>query len=316
MKLALKITGGLLALLIVAGAAFITVNRVPDRPVEELTARWAQPPSQFVQIAGMSVHLRDEGPQDDPLPVVLLHGTGASLHTWDGWAQALSQHHRVIRYDMPGFGLTGPEPNADYTIENYVKVLGAVLDERGVKHCVLAGNSLGGYVAWAAAVLAPERIARLVLVDAGGYPYQSASVPLGFKIARTPVLRTLMKDVLPRGLIESSVKNVYGDPAKVTPELVDRYFDLTTRAGNRQALGQRFAQTQPGALAQRVPELNLSTLILWGGQDRLIPLQMGQRFRDEIAGSKLVVFAELGHVPQEENPARTVLAVEDFLAAP
>jgi len=316
MKPLLKFLGAALALLVVAAGTLIALYRVPDRPVEDLKARWAPPPSQFVQIAGMSVHLRDEGPREDPLPIVLLHGTGASLHTWEGWARALKDEHRVISYDMPGFGLTGPSPDANYTIENYVRVLVAVLDQVGVQRCVLAGNSLGGYVAWAAAVLEPGRIARLVLVDAGGYPYESTSVPLGFRIARTPLLRTLMKDVLPRSIIESSVQNVFGDPAKVTPGLIDRYFDLTTRAGNRQALGERFRQTQPGALAERVPEIKVPTLILWGGRDRLIPPSLGDRFQQEIAGSTLSVFEDLGHVPQEEDPAATVAVLKDFLAQP
>jgi pimeloyl-ACP methyl ester carboxylesterase len=316
MRLALKILGFTLALLVVAAGAYIVANRVPDRPVEELKARWAPAPSRFATIAGMQVHLRDEGPREDAEPIVLLHGTGASLHTWEGWTQALKGERRVISYDMPGFGLTGPAPDANYSIENYARVVVAVLDQLGVQRCVLVGNSLGGYVAWATTVLHPDRVARLVLVDSGGYPYQSTSVPLGFRIARTPVLRTLMKDVLPRGVIESSVRNVFGDPSKVTPELIDRYFDLTTREGNRLALGQRFAQTQPGDLAKRVPEIKVPTLIIWGGQDRLIPPDQGQRFNREIAGSQLRMFDALGHVPQEEDPAATVAVFKEFLATP
>lgn len=314
MKLALKFLGLAILLLIALAAAFILANRVPDRPVAELAARWAPAPSQFAEIAGLRVHLRDEGPREDAEPIVLLHGTGASLHTWEGWAAALRGERRVISYDMPGFGLTGPAPDANYTIENYARVVIAVLDHLGVQRCVLVGNSLGGYVAWATTVLHPERVARLVLVDAGGYPYQSRSVPLGFRIARTPVLRDLMREVLPRSVIESSVRNIYGDPGKVTPELVDRYFDLTTRAGNRQALGERFAQTQPGELARRVPEIKAPTLIIWGGRDRLIPPDQGDRFHKEISGSQLKVFEALGHVPQEEDPAATVAAFREFLA--
>ncbi|HUR40382.1 MAG TPA: alpha/beta fold hydrolase [Verrucomicrobiae bacterium] len=316
MKRTLKVLAGLAALLLVLAGGYLGANRVPDRPVAELAARWAPPPSRFEPIAGMNVHLRDEGPREDPLPIVLLHGTGASLHTWDGWVDALKGERRVVRFDLPGFGLTGPEPGANYSIENYARVTAAVLDHLGIQRCVLAGNSLGGYVAWATAVLHADRVDRLVLVDAGGYPYQSTSVPLGFRIARMPVLRTLMRDVLPRGVIRRSLQNVYGDPSKVTPELIDRYFDMTTREGNRLALRQRFAQTMPGVLAERVPELKMPTLILWGGRDGLIPLSQGERFHREIAGSELRVFDALGHVPQEEDPATTVAALKDFLARP
>ncbi|MGB7904619.1 MAG: alpha/beta hydrolase [Steroidobacteraceae bacterium] len=302
-------------LLLVAGAlgaAFIAW-RVPDQPVSALQARWAPPPSQFIAVRGMQMHLRDEGPRDDPLPIVLLHGTGASLHTWDGWTGELARERRVIRFDLPGFGLTGPSPDGVYTIESYVDTVLAVADTLGVQRFVLAGNSLGGYVAWTTAVLHPARVDRLILVDAAGYPFQSQSVPLAFRIARTPILNRLMRDVLPRSVVESSLRNVYGDATRVTPELVDRYFDLATRAGNRAALVARFDQTQPGSLVERVREIRVPTLILWGRRDRLIPLEFGAQFARDIHGSRLVVFDTLGHVPHEEDPAGTVAVVLPFI---
>jgi len=313
MKLALKVTVGILLLLAGAlGAAFIAW-RVPDQPVSALQAKWAPPPSQFIAVRGMQLHLRDEGPRDDPRPIVLLHGTGASLHTWDGWTRELARERRVIRFDLPGFGLTGPSPDGVYTIESYVDTVLAVADALHVQRFVLAGNSLGGYVAWATTVLHPGRVDRLILVDAAGYPFQSQSIPLAFRIARTPVLNRLVRDVLPRGIVASSLRDVYGDPSRVTPDLVDRYFDLATRAGNRAALVARFDQTTPGSLAERVPEIQVPTLILWGGRDRLIPLENGERFARDIQGSRLVVFDALGHVPHEEDPARTLAAVLPFL---
>ena len=313
MTLATKIIAGVLLLVTGAiGAAFIAW-RVPDQPVSALQAKWAPPPSQFIAVRGMQVHVRDEGPRDDAVPIVLLHGTGASLHTWDGWTRELTRERRVIRFDLPGFGLTGPSPDGVYSIESYVDTVLALADTLGVQRFVLAGNSLGGYVAWATAVLHPERVERLVLVDAAGYPFQSQSVPLAFRIARTPLLNVLMRDVLPRGVVESSLRDVYGDPTKVTPDLVDRYFDLASRAGNRAALVARFDQTKPGSLAERVPEIQVPTLILWGGKDRLIPLELGERFARDIRGSRLVVFDALGHVPHEEDPAHTVAAVLPFI---
>jgi pimeloyl-ACP methyl ester carboxylesterase len=294
------------------GAAFIAW-RVPDQPVSALQAKWAPPPSQFIAVRGMQLHLRDEGPRDDPVPIVLLHGTGASLHTWDGWTRELARERRVIRFDLPGFGLTGPSPDGVYSIESYVDTVLALADTLGVQRFIVAGNSLGGYVAWATAVLHPERVDRLILVDAAGYPFRSQSIPLAFRIARTPVLNVLMRDVLPRSVVAASLRNVYGDPTRVTPALVDRYFDLATRAGNRAALVARFDQTTPGSLAERVPEIRVPTLILWGGKDRLIPLEFGARFARDIQGSRLVVFDTLGHVPHEEDPARTVAAVLPFI---
>jgi pimeloyl-ACP methyl ester carboxylesterase len=183
------------------------------------------------------------------------------------------------------------------------------------QRCVLGGNSIGGRVAWETARAMPNRIDKLILVGSGGYPSISTSVPLGFRLARLPVLNRLLEVVTPRSLVEASVRNVYGDPSKVTPELVDRYFDMTVRTGNRRALGQRFAQADFGADAGRIAELKLPTLVMWGGRDRLIPPSDAERFHRDIDGSRLAIFPDLGHVPQEEDPARTAAAVTDFLQA-
>lgn len=309
----MKAFAAIVAAVILLFAGVVAATWAPDRPVEELKARWGPPPSVFLDTAGMQVHLRDEGPRDDPSPIVLIHGTSASLHTWEGWVQALKGRRRVIRFDLPGFGLTGPAPDGRYTIESYVRFTAAVLDKLGVTRCTIGGNSLGGNIAWASALALPARVDKLILVDAAGYPMVSTSVPIGFRLARMPVVNRLMEYTLPRGLIEASVKNVYGDTGKVTPEIVDRYYELTLRQGNRKALAQRFEQADFGAHAQRIRELKLPTLILWGGRDGLIPPADAERFHRDIAGSEGVMFTDLGHVPQEEDPARTVAAVRRFL---
>lgn len=298
----------LIALAVVWGA----MNWEPDRSVAALSSRWAQAPSQMVEVMGMQVHVRDEGPRDDPMPIVLLHGTSDSLHTWGGWTQALVAERRVIRFDLPAFGLTGPHPQGDYSIDAYVRFVLAVMDKLQVKQAVVGGNSLGGQIAWGVAVAAPQRVGKLILVDSAGYPMEPKSVPIGFVIARMPGLRNAMEYVLPRRMVEASVRNVYGQPEKVTTELVDRYFELTLRAGNRKALGQRMDQRLWGD-QDRVQTIKMPTLILWGAQDRLIPLENAKKFEADIAGSRLVVFDALGHVPHEEDAAATVKVVREFL---
>ena len=314
MKTIARIAAGVLSALVLLVGVFVAATWAPDRPVAELRARWAQAPSAFIRVEGMHVHLRDEGPRSDSVPIVLLHGTSSSLHTWDGWARELKADRRVIRFDLPGIGLTGPAPDADYRIERYVRFVAVTLDALGVSRCVLAGNSFGGQIAWETALAHPGRVDKLVLVDAAGYPFQPLSVPIGFRIARIPLLNSLMEFTLPRRLIESSVRNVYGDPDKVTPELVDRYFELTLREGNRRALVQRFAQAPAGIHPERIPGVKVPTLILWGGRDRLIPPSDAATFHRDIAGSRLIVFDKLGHVPQEEDPAATVAVAKQFLA--
>ncbi|GAB2688464.1 alpha/beta fold hydrolase [Aliiglaciecola aliphaticivorans] len=305
--------GSLFLLLVAIYVVLFILFQQPDKTVAELAPTWAPAPSQFIDIGGMQIHLRDEGPKNDPLPIVLLHGTSSSLHTWEGWTQALASQRRVIRFDLPGFGLTGPHPQNDYSIEQYSQTVIDIMNSLGIERFVLAGNSLGGYISWATAVFYPQRVEKLILVDASGYPYQSASVPLAFTISQQPLLKLLVGDMLPRSLVVKSVKNVYGDPSKVTPELVERYYQLTTREGNRQALAARFAQTQPSELINRISEIKQPTLIMWGQEDRLIPVDLGRRFQEEIENSELVIFATLGHVPHEEDPESTVKSVIDFL---
>lgn len=300
-------------LLVLAAGIFIAANWAPEKSVAELQARWAPPPSAFLDVAGMKLHVRDEGPRDDPSPIVLMHGTGSSLHAWDGWADALKAKRRVIRFDLPGYGLTGPSPDNTYGLEKDVAVVIALLDRLGIARCVLGGNSLGGAVTWRTALAHPERVEKMILVDAGGYPSHSTSVPLGFQLARLPGVAWLMQNTLPRSLVEQGWRNVVGDPKSVTPEMIERSIALTQREGNRRALIERFKQRPSGSMAHRINELKQPTLVMWGGRDRLIPPEAAERFHCDIEGSTLVIFDDLGHAPEEEDPARSVAAVKTFL---
>ncbi|PJE42036.1 MAG: alpha/beta hydrolase [Pseudomonas sp.] len=313
MKRVVQISVSLVLLLLISLAAAVAWNWAPDRSLADLKPRWALPPSEFLAIDGMLVHLRDQGPRDDPAPIVLLHGTSASLHTWEGWVAALQAKRRVISLDLPGFGLTGPFPDGDYRMSHYSAFLAHVLDQLQVPRAVVAGNSFGGQLAWQFALDHPQRVERLVLVDAAGYPRNATSIPIGFRLAQIPALAPLMANLLPRQMIEASIRNVYGDPSKVSDELIDRYYELTLRAGNREALRQRFIQAEAGQGFTRIAELKVPTLIIWGGRDELIPPDNAERFKRDIQGSRLVLFDDLGHVPQEEDPARTVAVLMGFL---
>ena len=318
MSLLLRLFG----LLLLVSALALPMMQAPDRPVETLVARWAPPPSEFLDLNGQLVHYRDVGPRGDPAPIVLLHGTSASLHTWEGWSKALRGQRRVISLDLPAFGLTGPfagdyptrwAGQPLYTADHYARFVLDLLDRLAVQRFVVAGNSLGGDVAWHIAAAAPDRVAQLVLVDAAGYRFTPEDVPLGWRIARLPVLGRVTEHFLPRPFVLQGLRAVYGNPAKIDEALIDRYYELTLRAGNRAALVQRLQAWSPDEGVEKVVGVSAPTLILWGGRDRLIPPALAQRFAADIPGSQQVVFDDLGHVPHEEDPLRTVAVVKTFL---
>ena len=161
------------ALLIVLFAFLFLFMRTPNIPLEALQQRYANSASQFASIAGMQVHFRDEGPRTDSLPLVLLHGTASSLHTWDSLMPFFS-HKRIIRLDLPGYGLTGPHPQSNYRSAMYHAVLDTLLQQRGVARCIVAGNSLGGFLAWTYALDRPQ-VQGIILINPGGFTNKAIS---------------------------------------------------------------------------------------------------------------------------------------------
>ncbi len=299
-----------LAVLVLLAAGVASLIRF-DVPVERLRAKYATPPSKFVDVDGLQVHYRDEG---QGLPVVLLHGAASSLFTWDAWAADLSKNYRVIRYDLPGFGLTGPNATKDYSMAWHVRFLQALLDKLNVPACALAGNSFGGRIAWEFAYAHPERVTKLILVDASGYPVPERKI-LAMRLARMPVIGPILGHVTPRFFVAMTVRQTYGDPSRVTDALVDRYYDLILRAGNREAFGilNRTPMTDPSA---RIRALEVPTLILWGSDDRGIPASFAERFHRDIRHSRVIVYHGVGHLPMEEIPAESVRDAQAFLAEP
>ncbi len=293
----------------------------PDVPVDELLERYAPAPSQFREVWGMEVHYRDQG---QGLPVILLHGLGSSLHTWEGWTAAMLQTggYRVISVDMPGWGLTGPDPQKRYRIEDQVAFLDAFADSLGLQRFVIGGNSMGGWFSWNYALAHRDRVAGLILVDAAGLPQPSSSSEKSPSSKRPAILqlnngvpgKNYLRQATPRFIYKNIVKQVYVNDELVTRDLVSRYYLLMRREGNRQAFLDRASQ-RAGSKSRHaeLAQLQLPTLILWGSQDPWIPLSSGRQFQELIPGSVLVEFAHLGHVPMEEDPANTVVPVLGFL---
>ncbi len=309
-----KFFKGLTYLLLVIVAlviGFCVLNYRADVPVAALKAKYATAESRFMELDGMAIHYRDEGNPADKTPVVLLHGTAASLLTWDGWAGVLKDEHRVIRLDLPGYGLTGPNPAQDYSMNFYVRFLHNFLGKLAVKQFYLAGNSLGGKIAWEYALTYPGNVKKLILIDAAGYPL-SRGKPLPIRLASPPVLKNILLYVTPKFLVEKSLKEVYADDRKVTGQLVEQYYDMACRAGNRAAFVARAGMVDDDDYL-KINHIQTPTLILWGEADAWIPVENAYRFEKDLPNNRTVIFKNLGHVPQEENPSESVKEVLAFV---
>lgn len=304
----------LLALIWVALAGFATVGCSPDLPRAVAEARYTSPASQFITIRdGVRLHVRDEGKRDAPV-LILAHGSNASLHTWEPWVAELKDDWRVISFDFPAHGLTGPSKSGVYSSTAYVQVVDDLARHFKVERFVLGGNSMGGGVAWRYALAHPEKVAGLILVDAAGYPRETGKPPLVFRLARTPVIGEIFSRATTKGMIESNLKQVIVDDALVTPEMVKRYHDLLMREGNRQATlaRMRAGPDDPNAY-QKIPTITAPTLVIWGEADPWIPFADAKRFAQEIKGAKLVSYPNIGHLPQEEVALATAKEVDAFL---
>ncbi len=285
----------------------------PDLPAEEVDPKYMNAASQFLELRGGGrLHLRDEGSRSGPA-IVLLHGSNASLHSWEPWVRELGGSYRIITLDLPGHGLTGRIPGDDYSTPNYVALLDEVVERLGVERFVLGGNSMGGHVSWLYALRHPEKLRGLILVNAGGYPpVGSERGPLAFRLMRHEFFRTLVRHVFSRALIEEGVRTAYNNSPVVTEALIDRYSDLNRRAGARHATALRFAQYRPGA-PPPAGVIKIPALVMWGAEDALIDAARARDFARDLPNSRLVIYEGIGHMPMEESPERSAEDVRRFL---
>jgi pimeloyl-ACP methyl ester carboxylesterase len=305
MKKFVKYTG-LTLLAIILGV--VLIFGYSDRSVDELKEKYANDQSKFMEIDGIKVHYRDEG---TGVPLVLLHGTAASLHTWDGWTEALKDKYRIIRLDLPAFGLTGPAFDGDYSTDNYGRFLNAFFSEIQLDSIYLAGNSLGGHIAWTYALDNQYFVRKLILIDASGIP-KTAPDPLAFRMARTPIVGSIFKYITPKSFIKENLKDVYYDDSKVTDALVEQYHDLALREGNRQAFIDR-AYVVMTDRSDELPYLLTPTLLIWGKEDTWVPMSSFESFKVLIPDLQTALLDKLGHVPMEEDPKLTSKIADDFL---
>jgi pimeloyl-ACP methyl ester carboxylesterase len=302
----------LLALLIGVG---LLLFRTPDSDAAAMQAKYGGAQAHYVETDQARIHYRDVGPRDASV-LLLVHGSNSSLQTWEQTVDALKGQYRLISLDLPGHGITGPNKSRDYSAKAMIGAATAVLDDAKVEKAVWVGNSMGGWVAWRAALDVPARVSGLVLVDASGAVAEPpVKLYLGARLTQSWLGRQLLPILTPRSVVQSSLEQNYADPKRLSEALVTRYWDLARYPGNRQATADRAIADRETAKWNDIGKLSAPTLIIWGKQDRTIPWQHGKAFERAIAGSKMHVIADAGHLPMEEAPKQFVGLLQPWLAS-
>ena len=297
-----------IALGFLAIASTLIEGSYSDLSEGEMMARFADVRSAFTDIDGVRVHYRDSG--FGPT-LLLIHGNSSSLHTWEPWVDLMDSHRRLVRLDLPGFGLTGPDPKKRYDFNSLADFLEAFRQRLGLEHFALAGSSHGGRLAWTYALRYPQHVDKLILIDAAGFPLSPWRLALLHVRGATPV-RWLADVFTPRILVDWIVRATYGDWNKVTPEMVDRYHALSLGPGGRAAFGDMMG-IYDGDEHLRLAALAVPTLIMWGKKDRTIPVEDAGKFVQAISGAELKVYEDVGHLPMEEIPIQSARDLEAFL---
>jgi pimeloyl-ACP methyl ester carboxylesterase len=319
MKILKRVFAMLIVLLIFA-SVFLFEG---DIPAAEVDAKYSNAESQFLVMGnGARVHYRDQGKQDG-VPLVLVHGAMASLHTWEPWVESLGSRYRIITLDLPAHGLTGAVPSGEYGADAFTQTIDAVVDKAGLDTFVLGGNSMGGGATWRYALENPQRVSAMVLVDSvpptswhgnGEDSDTRRSGPVGFSLLRQGWFRAIAGALDPAPLIKQGLRAAYNDSPVVTDDLIDRYYELIMREGTRAAiLGRTASYGETEAESSDLSLLTQPTLVIWGAQDSVIPVSAVEIFEATLPNVRTVIFDDLGHIPMEEDPQRTAAAVASFI---
>jgi pimeloyl-ACP methyl ester carboxylesterase len=282
----------------------------PDLPRATLERRWAPPPSQFVEAAGVRLHVRDTGPRNGPA-VLLIHGFGSSLHTWEAWMPLLEDRFRVVSLDLPGFGLTGPDPTGDYSDERSITVLVALMERLGTGKAAVVGSSMGGRIAWRFAAAEPGRVSKLVLMAPDGFASMGREYDRTPK--RLPWLMRLLPYTAPKPLLRRTMGNAYAIPGVLTDAVVDRYHAMLLAPGVRRAILDRLLQSRLVPPEPILATIRAPVLLLWGERDGAISVANAANYERALPDARTVILPGIGHVPMEEAPEASARALRTFL---
>ncbi len=306
----LKLAGILAAL--AAGLGALALDRGWfELPLDELARRYQLPDSRFVDVDGVRVHYVDRG--SGPA-VVLLHASFLSLRSWDALSDRLDDRYRVIRLDLSGAGLTGPDPTLGYGVERNIELVHGLLAHLKVPPVALVGTSSGGIAAFRYAATYPDQVSRLVLINSAGMPRTAATNPL-----RPPSSRLagwVEERLRSRRFWAKSLQENFVPPHQPSAELVTMTYDMNRRAGGREISALYLANFRTGDPQAMLAKVRAPTLILWGLDNRTLMHLEADVFAHWLTGAPTLVRKHpgLGHYPYLEEPGLIARDISDFLS--
>ena len=294
-----------------------------DIPRDKLEAKYASGASKFLDLKnGSRIHYRDEGDLYKPA-IILLHGFNGSLFNFERMVPLLSKEFRLISIDLPGFGLTGAVPSMDYSTQNSILVINELTSYLGMEKFSIAGNSMGGGIAWRYALENPEKTQSLVLLASSGI-YSSEErlqieesereSPLVWKLMRSNFVSYFLSLYTPKFFATQGLKTSVYDPNLATEEIANQFHELTLMQGSREAILSRFSkQNYNDEKPDILKKIQAPTLIIHGREDNIISFKSSINLDQYIQNSQLVIYPKIGHLPMYETPTRVANDIKNFL---
>jgi len=304
-----------LVVLMLGALALVGRSGMLDTDPAVALARYGGPPSKFTDIDGTRVHYRDEG--SGPV-LVMLHGSRASLHQWDGWVRELGGRFRIVRMDLEAHGLNGRDGRNDMTSERQIAQVEGLVTQLGLQRFVLVGTSSGSTVAVRYAGEHPERVEKLVLSTV------PLRLPAQSKIGayerfvfwfHEKVMATTATNIYWRAFLT----NIYGDPSKITDEQVERYRMLNNLPGRERDFRARIASWRSRGGADRdyrlAAKVTAPVLIEWGLKGPVLPPELHCQVAEAFTGTtvRVISYPDLGHKLVMEDPVRTARDALTFI---
>ena len=283
-----------------------------ELPLAELMTRYQLPDSRFLDVDGVRVHYLDRG--SGP-PVLLLHASYLSLRSWDAMAEMLEDHYRVIRLDLSGAGLTGPDPSGRYGIERNIELVRGLLAHLQLPEVAVVGTSSGGITAFRFAAGYPQQVSRLVLINSAGMPRTAATNPL--RARGTPLTEWVNARYRSRRFWAQSLGENFVPPHRPPAALVEMTYDMNRREGHREIAARYLANFSTGDPQSVLAQVRAPTLILWGIENRTVMHLEADVFAHWMVSARTQVkkYPGLGHYAYIEDPARVARDIDGFLAA-